>query len=60
MVGEAYHPLRGWIEGALISACNVLREGWGLEKVDDFETKQKDEVSKEHMRYGNIDWSLFP
>ncbi|KAJ7385307.1 hypothetical protein OS493_016381 [Desmophyllum pertusum] len=28
MVGEAYHPLRGWIEGALLSAHNALREGW--------------------------------
>ena len=31
IVGEAYHPIRGWIEGALKSAQNALREGWSVE-----------------------------
>ena len=30
MVGSAYHPYRGYIEGALVSANNALLEGWGI------------------------------
>ena len=30
IVGEAYHTVRGWIEGALLSAKNALREGWSI------------------------------
>ncbi|PFX21355.1 hypothetical protein AWC38_SpisGene14163 [Stylophora pistillata] len=60
LVGEAYHPLRGWIEGARRTARNALREGWGLDEVDDLEFKQEDELSEKHVHYGNIDWSLFP
>ena len=30
IIGEAYHTLTGWIEGALLSAENALHEGWGI------------------------------
>lgn len=59
VVGEAYHPLKGWIEGALQSAENTLREGWGIGNINDFK-KQIRELPQEHMINNHLDWSLFP
>ena len=30
MVSSAYHPYRGYSEGAVMSANNALYEGWGI------------------------------
>ena len=30
VVGSAYHPYRGYAEGAVISANNALKEGWQI------------------------------
>ena len=58
IVGEAYQPLRGWIEGALLSAQNTLREGWGIE--DNADLKQRRELNKKEAIKDNLDWILFP
>jgi len=31
VVGEAFHPYRGWCEGSIVSAQNALQEGWGIQ-----------------------------
>ena len=56
MVGEAYHPMRGWIEGALQSAQEALREGWDVENND---LKQKRDLSREQTVRNNLDLILF-
>ena len=30
VIGSAYHPYRGYSEGAIMSANNALKEGWQL------------------------------
>ena len=30
VIGSAYHPYRGYSEGAIISADNALNEGWNI------------------------------
>lgn len=32
VVGESYHPMRGWCQGAIVSCRNALKEGWGIER----------------------------
>jgi len=32
VVGESYHPMRGWCEGAIVSCRNALKVGWGIER----------------------------
>ena len=58
IVGEAYQPLRGWIEGALQSAQNTLREGWGIE--NNAALKQRRELKQKEAIKDNFDWILFP
>ena len=31
-IGDAYNPLRGWTEGAILSANNALFEGWRIQE----------------------------
>lgn len=31
VVGEAFHPFRGWSEGSLVSSDNALLEGWEIQ-----------------------------
>lgn len=31
IVGEAFHPFRGWCEGSIESSQNALRDGWGIQ-----------------------------
>ena len=58
IVGEAYQPLRGWIEGALQSAHNALHEGWGIE--NNAALKQRRELKQKEAIKDNFDWILFP
>ena len=58
MVGEAYHPLKGWIEGALLSAQNALREGWNIESPKD--PTQGRQLSQGRMSTDDLNMSLFP
>ena len=57
IVGEAYQPIKGWIEGALQSAQNALSEGWGIE--NDSHLGQGRE-SKQDKGDDNFDLILFP
>ena len=56
IVGEAYHPIRGWIEGALQSAQNALHEGWGI---DSKEVRQRREAKREPV-INSLDLIPFP
>lgn len=31
VIGEAFHPFRGWCEGSIVSSQNALKEGWGIQ-----------------------------
>ena len=57
IVGEAYQPIKGWIEGALQSAQNALSEGWGIE--NDSHLGQGRE-SKQDKGDDNFDLIPFP
>ncbi|KAL9969976.1 hypothetical protein ACROYT_G022271 [Oculina patagonica] len=60
IVGEAYHPLRGWIEGALQSAQNALLEGWNIGSLKDptlGRALSQERVINNHMY---LKLSLFP
>lgn len=54
IVGEAYQPIKGWIEGALQSAQSALSEGWGIENVSHLEQ------GREYKGGDNFDLILFP
>ncbi|XP_078373199.1 uncharacterized protein LOC144656829 isoform X2 [Oculina patagonica] len=58
IVGEAYHPLKGWIEGALLSAHNALQEGWNIGSLKDPTLGR--ELSQELMIIDHLDLRLFP
>ncbi|XP_032219406.2 uncharacterized protein LOC116602233 [Nematostella vectensis] len=34
IIGEAFHPFRGWCEGSIVSSQNALQDGWGLTYLD--------------------------
>ena len=55
IVGEAYNPMRAWIEGALLSAQNALLEGWSM---GSHSSKKKRELTQERG-LKNMDLSPF-
>lgn len=57
IVGEAYQPIKGWIEGALQSAQNALSEGWGIENYSHLGQGRE---SKQDKGDDNFDLIPFP
>ena len=51
VVGSAYHPYRGYAEGAIMSANNALNEGWLIPK-----PKPPQAFSQVPRKFADIDW----
>ena len=45
IVGDAYNPLRGWTEGAILSVNNALLEGWQVQEKSSLGRKKRAAVS---------------
>ena len=51
VVGSAYHPYRGYAEGAIMSANNALNEGWQIPI-----PKPPQAFSQVPRKFADIDW----
>ena len=51
VVGSAYHPYRGYAEGAIMSANNALNEGWQIPI-----PKPPHAFAKVPRKFADIDW----
>ena len=51
VVGSAYHPYRGYAEGAILSANNALNEGWQIPI-----PKLPQAFSQVPRKFADIDW----
>ena len=51
VVGSAYHPYRGYAEGAIMSANNALNEGWQIPI-----PKPPQAFAQVPRKFADIDW----
>ena len=51
VVGSAYHPYRGYAEGAIMSANNALNEGWQIPI-----PKPPHAIAQVPRKFADIDW----